>query len=174
MLISYIIAFCRITIGLVFAWSIVGKLRDYSSFVQTIDSFKILPKTLHYPAAILFLGCELTVVGTMIFGGELFFLGFLLAAVLLVIFIIAMMSVLSRKIQVSCNCFGSSEKLVSSSDIIRNVILVLFSLGSYGLLVRSAGNLLVLGWLNWGLVSIVAILFVMILLQLKQILQLFR
>ncbi len=171
---SYILAFCRVMTGLVFAWSFVGKVQDISSFVQTIDRFKLLPKAVQFSVGVVFLGGELVVVVTMILGGKLLLWGFLLAGLLLILFSIALASVLVRKIQTSCNCFGSSQKQVSISDIARNVILILFALSACSLLVINKETLSMLGWLDWGLISVAAIVFVMILIQLGEIARLFR
>lgn len=144
------------------------------SFTQAIDRFKLLPKVLHSPTAVAFLGGELVVVVAMILGGKFLLWGFLLAGLLLLLFSIALASVLVRKIPTSCNCFGSSQKPVSIFDIVRNTILILFSLGAYGWLALNEEALPALGWLDWGLLSVAALVLVMILIQLKEIVQLFR
>lgn len=170
----YILAFCRVTIGLVFAWSFVGKIQNIASFVQTINRFNLLPKALHWPVAVMFLGGELAVLGAMILGGNLLLWGFLLAGLLLIIFSVALIVVLIRKIQTPCNCFGSSQKPASIFDIVRNAALILFSLGSYGLSVAKIESSQVLSWMDWVLIAVVAIVFVMTLVQLGDIVQLFR
>lgn len=173
-MVQYVLAFCRIIIGLVFAWSFMGKVQDISSFTQTIDHFKLLPETLHRPIAVVFLGGELVVLGIMVVGGKLLIWGFLLAGLLLTLFSIGLISVLIRKIQTPCNCFGSSRKLISPFDVIRNTILLLFSFSGYTLLTMTSGSSANLGLLDWGLVSTMAIVFVITLIQLDDIIKLFR
>ncbi len=171
---SYILAFCRVATGLVFAWSFLGKIQNIPSFVQTINRFNLLPKVLYWPVTVIFLGGEVTVLGTMILGGKLLLWGFLLAGLLLILFSIALIFVLIRKIQTPCNCFGSSQRTVSIFDIVRNTTLIVFSLGAYSLSVINTENLLVLSWSDWVLTIIIATIFVMILVQLREIVQLFR
>ena len=174
-MLSYVLAFCRVATGLVFAWSFVGKVQDISSFIQTINRFKILPKKFHQPAAVAFLASELVVLGTMILGGKLLLWGFLLAGLLLISFSIALVSVLIRKIQIPCNCFGSSQKPISSFDVFRNITLILLSLSAYGLLIANGESLMaMLGWSDWGLIGVAAFVFVMVLVQLREISQILR
>lgn len=171
---QYVLAFCRVTIGLVFAWSFIGKFQDIPSFIQTINNFKIIAGKFHLATAIFFLGGELAVLGIIILGGKLLSLGFLLAGGLLILFSTAMLSTLIRKIQTPCNCFGASQKLISPIDIVRNIILIIFSFIGYVLAITNSESLFSLGWLDWTIMSIGAIVFVSILIQLNLVVQLFR
>ena len=121
MLISYGVAFCRVVIGLTFGFSFAGKVRDVPSFEQTIRRFKLLPEWLSHAAALAFLCGEAMVVLAMIphpillfkaWEGRVVQGGFILAALMLLVFCAALALVLSRKINTSCNCFG---KLISLS-----------------------------------------------------------
>ncbi|GIK56288.1 MAG: hypothetical protein BroJett015_19510 [Chloroflexota bacterium] len=121
MLWLYLLAFCRITIGLLFAASFGGKVRDRKGFAQTISRFGLLPQRWSYPLALLFLGAELLVVILIIWGGPLLAPAFGLAFLLLVIFTVALASVLIRNISTTCHCFGRSEKQVTYADVWRNI-----------------------------------------------------
>lgn len=114
--------FSRLAIGLVFAASSLGKIRSFSTFEQAVKNFQILPPQFVRVSAYIFLGGEMTVVALMALGGKLLLMaGFGLAILLLAIFCIALFTVLGRKLQVPCNCFGSSQKPASRADIWRNV-----------------------------------------------------
>ncbi len=51
----FVLAFCRIVIGVAFAWSFAGKARDVPAFARTIGRFRLLPGRLQRPAALAFL-----------------------------------------------------------------------------------------------------------------------
>lgn len=169
----YVLAFCRIVIGIVFAWSFVGKIRDLSAFTNTIARFNLLPSQLNRLVVFIFVGGELAVSGFMIIGGAFLFLGFLLALLLLLIFCIALASVLHREIQTSCNCFGASEKQISQYDIVRNIGFILCALGGCSTLVSSYGLFELNSW-ERGLTFVLAIVFVVMWVQLGEIVQLFK
>jgi hypothetical protein len=108
-------------LGVVFATSFLTKSQDVPQFIQTVARFDLLPKRLNKLAAVLFLGSELAVVILLVLGGRFLTIAFALTALLLPLFAIALVSVLARKIQTPCNCFGSSERPVSVYDAWRNV-----------------------------------------------------
>lgn len=136
MLTSYLVLFCRSTIALLFIFSFGSKALALREFVVTIGDFKLLPHRWSRAAALLLLGGELITALLVIIGGGMLAVGFLLAAALLTIFSVALISVLRRKIAVGCNCFGRTERRVSYYDVARNVYLLLCSfVGLIGLIV---------------------------------------
>ncbi len=82
----YLLVFCRMTIGLVFALSSFGKARDFAQFQQAIVRFQPLSRRLSKLAALLFLGGEGAVVLLIVIGGPALLPGFALAILLLLIF----------------------------------------------------------------------------------------
>jgi hypothetical protein len=174
MLLSYLVVFWRIVIGLVFAVSSIGKARNIPHFTEAITSFRIIPKSLSRSAAPVFLSCEFAVIILMVVGGPLLKTGFLLAAMLLLIFCGALLSALARKIDTSCHCFGASEKPVSAADIWRNVGLIFCALGGYEVLAWTKENQATLGIIAWIFIGLAASVFVLIWIQLGEILQLFH
>lgn len=169
---SYVLAFCRVAIGLVFLFSGVGKLRDLPQFQQTIANFRLLPAPMSYPTSLLFVGAEVAVVLLVALGGRFLLPGFLLALVLLLIFGAALISVLVRQIQTPCNCFGSNEKSVTQADIWRDAAFVLCALGGSVLIIGRMG-LEQLELLTWLLIGGMAIIFVLTTSFLDDIVQLF-
>jgi hypothetical protein len=169
-------------IGLTFAFSFAGKLRDIPSFVQTIRRFKLLPDWLSRAAALAFLCGEAIVVLAMIphpnsasrWEKEVVLGGFLLAALMLIVFCAALASVLIRKIQTSCNCFGTSEKQVSTYDIVRNMGFIVCTLSGCGVQIGGQTSLTALGVLDWGLAGIAATVFISLWVNIGEIAALLR
>jgi uncharacterized membrane protein YphA (DoxX/SURF4 family) len=121
---SYALLFSRIVTGFVFGLSGIGKLRDMRAFEQALESFRVLPAGLARVSAYLFVIGELTVVALMLLGGRFLLPGFGLGVLLLLIFSIALLSVLVRRLDTPCNCFGPSDKPVSYFDLLRNAGLI--------------------------------------------------
>ena len=124
---QYTLTFSRITIILLFIISFGSKVTSLSNFETTIQNFRILPARLSRPASLLFVLGEFIVVLLLIVDGQFLQLGFLLGALILIVFSIALSVVLRKGERVSCNCFGASENPVSSSDIWRNAMFLLWA-----------------------------------------------
>lgn len=171
---EYILFFCRTVFGLVFAWSFAGKARNPYSFMSAIQNFGLLPKSLVKPSAWLFMAGELVIVAAMIVGRDFLMWGFIFGALLLVIFSIALASVLARKIQTSCNCFGASEKRVSPYDLARNIGFI--SCGIAGGALQSIANNspLSIDLVGKILMTLIAFMFVLVFTQLEDIASLFK
>ncbi|MGB7338066.1 MAG: MauE/DoxX family redox-associated membrane protein [Phototrophicaceae bacterium] len=122
-----VVAITRFIICFIFLYSFITKLHDFKSFENAILNFQLLPKSLHRVTAIGLMLLELLIVVMALFGGTWLFPAYGLSIVLLAIFIYVLNSVLQRKIQTSCNCFGTTEREVSVYDIWRNVIICLVS-----------------------------------------------
>jgi hypothetical protein len=170
----YILAFCRVAIGLVFAISSFGKARDIARFQQAIGGFQLLSQRLSNLAALLLLGGEIAVVLFLLIGGPLLLPGFALALLLLLIFCAALASVLIRKLHTPCNCFGSSNKPVTLVDIWRNLGFLLCTGGGCEALIWTRGTQGSLEGITWLFIALGAGVFVMIWVQLGEIVQLFR
>jgi uncharacterized membrane protein YphA (DoxX/SURF4 family) len=169
----YMLAFCRVVIGLVFVVSSVSKVLHISQFRQVISNFHILPRRLCGTAAILFICGEFAVVVFVIIGGPLLLFGFALAIFLLLIFCVALISVLARQIQTSCNCFGPSEKPVRVTDVWRNLGFILCAFGGWATLAWTRRSPESLGVVEWLLIGICACIFVLLCTQLGEITKLF-
>jgi uncharacterized membrane protein YphA (DoxX/SURF4 family) len=168
----YMLAFCRVVVGVVFALSSASKVRNIAQFRKTINTFAILPSKLSGPVAILFLSGELAVAILMIAGGLLLMVGFSLAICLLLLFCTALISVLARGIHTSCNCFGASEKQVSSADVWRNGGFILCAAGGCVALLWAQGASSPLGLVEWIVIGLGGVIFVLIWLELGEIFQL--
>lgn len=170
----YLLAFCRVVIGIVFAVSSISKALNIAQFKQTIRTFRLLPGWLCNIAALLFLCSEFAVVVLTILGGSLLIFGFVLAVSLLLLFCFALVTVLVRRIRTSCNCFGPSTKQVSRLDIWRTIGFIFCALVGYATLVWTKSNQGNVDLVEWVLIGLGAVVFVVIWTQLREITQLFH
>lgn len=169
----YLLAFCRVVIVIVFAVSSVSKAVDIARFRQTIRTFHLLPERLSSGAAILFLVSEFAVAVLAALGGSLLLFGFALAVGLLLLFCLALVSVLVRGIRTSCHCFGQATKQVSHLDIWRNIGFIVCALVGYITLIWTKNSQEPMDLVKWTLIGLAAGVFVMIWTQLAEIVQLF-
>jgi hypothetical protein len=168
-LLLFTLAFCRTVTGCLFFASLVGKLRNLSGFQQTVQHFRLLPSSLTKGAAYLVLSGEGIIVLCMMYGGIALLPGFLLATGALLLFSIALVSVLKRKMRLACNCFGVSAKTIGRADIWRNAGFLLCTWGGIAtaLLVSKDQASLVLA--DWLMVGGGAVIFTLIWSQLGEI-----
>jgi len=170
-LLFYLQSFCRFAIIIVFTASFVGKIRDLPSFEQTIVKFNLLPLQLTRITAQLFLLGEVAAALLLLIGGWGLAVGFVLALIQLTLFSLALASVLARKIQTPCHCFGSSEKPVSRYDLWRNGGFIVCAL--VGLIGANMDSSLHLSVFETGLVALMAIPFVVLWINLGELVRLF-
>jgi hypothetical protein len=170
----YVLAFCRIVIGIVFAISFLRKVGNVPVFEQTITQFSILPKRFSRLVALLLLSGEIAVVFLVTMGGSFLEPGFLLSILLLLLFSSALVSVLHRNIQTPCNCFGLAQKRVSPIDIWRNIGFIVCALIGCSTLAVSNSGQEQLAPLEWGLLGLAVAFFVALWLHLGEIVQLFQ
>jgi hypothetical protein len=124
-----VLIFCRWMIGLAFAVSAVGKASALASFRSAISEFGIVPRRLTGAAALASVVAEGAAVILVTAGGVFADAGFSLAAVLLAIFSVVLGRALRHEADVSCHCFGPSERRVSRYDLARNGVLGLCCVG---------------------------------------------
>jgi uncharacterized membrane protein YphA (DoxX/SURF4 family) len=130
------LTFCRAVIGLTFAISAFGKMRDLDAFVDGMRSFEILSPRWHRPVAWAVLAAELVVVVTQLLGYGAIFTGLVLALALLAAYTAVLGFALARRPEVRCNCFGPANRAVSTMDLVRNGLLAAVAVG--GLVALSA------------------------------------
>lgn len=171
----YSLTFSRIAIGLVFAASSLGKIRSFATFEQAVKDFQILPAQSVRASSYIFLAGEIVVLLLMLLDGKLFLLlGFLLAILLLSIFCIALLTVLSKRLQVSCNCFGSSQKPVSPADLWRNIGFLVCAVIGIASLPAFPDTTTNISLLETGLLGMMALVFVALSVYLGEVIEVFR
>ena len=166
--------FCRLALGLTFAVSFGGKAGRVHPFAATIAGFRVLPERGAYAAAVLFLSGEAAVVGLMLVGGRWLPVGFGLALLLLAIFTLALISVLARKIQTSCHCFGTHEKPLTYYDVGRNAGLMGIAVVGLWMAGAPGGIPASLTLIEWLFMLIIAVVFVLLWTNLAELVSLFR
>lgn len=169
---EYLIVFSRLVIGITFAMSVVGKLRDFSAFKASVENFRLLPKALVLPVAILGILFEITVILFIVLGNQFLLIGFGIALMLLLIFTIALISLLIRNIKVSCNCFGKTKDPVSGYDVVRNIVFIACALaGLFASIQAVATNMT---YVEIGMLMLFAFIFTLLNINLSQIAALFK
>lgn len=169
----YFIHISRFSLVFIFFYSLFTKLRDFTSFEDTIKNFQLLPPRLHRTAAISLIFGEVVIVTTALFGGHWLFLSYSIAIVLLVLFTYALNFALKRNIDTSCNCFGPTPKSISYYDIWRNVILICIT--SVGLTTAFLnGALYSISFIDLAQSLILALVVTLLILNLHEILELVR
>jgi hypothetical protein len=168
MLPAYLLTFCRIVLGLTFAFSLAGKVRDVGQFMETIRKFDVLPKGWAGPTAVLFLAGEAAVVALLILGGLLLPLAFALAGLLLFLFTLALLSALRRGIETACNCFGTSQKPLTYYDVGRNAGFILLAATGLGM-AGATDTLPALAFIEHLFIFIIAAVFVLLWTNLSEI-----
>ena len=128
MLLADLLAFSRIAIILVFATAFAGKIRDIKNFQETVIDFRLLSVRWSKGMAWIVLATELVTGLCLTTGGRILLLGFLLAVSLLLVFSGALVVVLWRRANISCNCFGWTDRRISLYDVARNTLFSLCSL----------------------------------------------
>lgn len=171
-MVAYIQIFCRSVVILVFTLSFVSKLRHVAIFQQTITNFALLPRRFSRPVASLFLLAEALVVVLVALSGPLLLPGYLLATALLLLFCVALLSVLVRRISTTCSCFGPTNTQVSPIDIVRNTGFITCALAGCFTLAWPA-RMDTLNPAAWALSGLCALAFVGIWTQLSEIIHLF-
>ena len=160
MLAASLLMFCRITIAFLFLFSFGRKILAFRDFAVTVSDFKLFPRRWSKTIARFFLGGEIATAILVIFGGNMLFLGFLLATVLLAAFSIALETALWRNINMSCNCFGRTEQRISPYDVVRNGLLIMCTLFGLWMLGSASQRLSIEEIILLALMSAVFLLFV--------------
>jgi membrane protein implicated in regulation of membrane protease activity len=157
-------------VGFLFLISSLSKIKSFPQYANSVREFQLLPKLFTPLVATIVLISELLVV-LFLFRWQV--IAFSLASVLLVIFSVALASVLFRNIQVNCNCFGASQHTVSQADLLRNFGFLLCSCGGACLATKPELTYPITP-LTFGITGFVSLAFFIIWAQLGEIYRLFQ
>jgi uncharacterized membrane protein YphA (DoxX/SURF4 family) len=120
----WVIVALRIALAGVLVWAAVPKLLDPATFATDIANYRLVPESWAGPIAVMLPVLELVIGGAILAGLEARGAA-IIAAVMLVVFSVAMGQAMARGIDLECGCFGSaSESEVGWTSIVRNVLLV--------------------------------------------------
>jgi len=170
MLVVCILAFCRVAIALVFALAFAGKIRDIRAFQEAVVDFRLLPSNWSRKLAVVFLAMEFLACAWVV-SGLLLLAGFLLATGLLMLFSAGLLTVIRRRMKITCNCFGWTDRRVSGYDLVRNAVLILCSLSGAWASVTASQNL-TMG--EFGVIALIAVYFVVLMTNLANIVETLR
>ncbi len=170
MIAAYIFTFCQVVIGFSFTVAFITKLLDFRNFIGAMHNYRLLPAFLVPFSAVVFSLSELLVV-VLLFRWPT--AAFRLSAALLLLFSLVLITVLQRKLQIPCHCFGSSQTPVTSLDLVRNAGLLVCAGAGLGL-DQQAITSNQLSQLTLVIIGFAAIAFVLIWTQLGEIYQLFE
>ncbi|MEU8113260.1 MauE/DoxX family redox-associated membrane protein [Micromonospora sp. NPDC048947] len=145
---SYVGAFIRCLILVIFLVAIVSKIRDrrrFHEFVDSVAALRLLPARMVRPAAVTVVAAELAVCALLVSlpAPSLMAGGLGLAGALLGGFAVTIATALRRGVTASCRCFGGSASVPFGwLHVIRNAALALISLlGVYAVLWQPNTNL---------------------------------
>ncbi|MDQ1741949.1 MAG: hypothetical protein QOE23_288 [Pseudonocardiales bacterium] len=119
---------CRVLLGVVFAVSVTGKLRDAAAFTDATR--RLLPMRWASRDRVIAnsVGAvEFIVVALLAYPGTSR-LGFALAAILLIAFSVAIRAALRRGVHAPCRCFGASDTPLGRRHLVRNGLLLVIAL----------------------------------------------
>lgn len=127
--VAYLVLGCRVLLVIVFVVSLVGKVRGRDAFDEFVGATRrLLPITVRArPAWLVALGVAgletVVVLALLLPGGAR--VGFLLAAMMLTAFTLAILVALRRGERAPCRCFGaSSTRPLGIVPIVRNAVLL--------------------------------------------------
>jgi len=112
----------RIMIVILFLYSSISKLFSLDSFVTSVEGFQLVPKWASRMTAWAIILFEMALVVLSILGTKYALYAQYLAVALLTLFTLALITVILRRIDVSCNCFGRKVRGVRWTDVLRNAI----------------------------------------------------
>lgn len=122
---------CRFLIGVVFGVSAVSKLRtrsQFHAFLRSLQRMKVVPGPLERASAVTVAAAEVAIVLLMAFPAKATgIMGFVVALGLLAVFTAAIVSVIARKIDTTCRCFGKSDTPLGRQHVVRNLMLMVMA-----------------------------------------------
>ncbi len=131
---GHLLTFCSWVFIVVFGISSASKAIAWDSFVRNIQDLGPVPKkwsrALVWPLVI----AECLVAGSIACGGDVLAAGFVFGVFLLSAFSVFLGYVLAMRKRVSCNCFGTSSRIVTGWDLARNCSLITLGVAALSLL----------------------------------------
>ena len=137
---AYILPLARLILGGVFLFYSIGKIADPSAFAKEIGNYHILPLTFVNLLAIILPWFEL-VCGVLLVAGLKLRASAAIVGAMLVVFIVAILSAMSRGLNINCGCSTVNVEMVGWKKIGEDalwlacaVYVFLFPNGSFSLI----------------------------------------
>jgi hypothetical protein len=138
----YLAVFSRVLIGTVFLVSAATKLRSpaaFAAFARSVRKMKLVPTALITPVAVAVVAAEVGIVVLLAVPVAVTgLLGSVVAAGLLTAFTVAIVQVVRRGTDLTCQCFGASTVPLGPVHVVRNI--VLFAVAVAGALATRSGG----------------------------------
>ena len=99
----------RLALSAIFLYAGVAKMRGAQGFAESVASFRLLPGALITPTALTLPPLEILGAALALSGGRLRRIGAFCLFALLIAFMTALLSALTRGLQVDCGCFGTDH-----------------------------------------------------------------
>lgn len=121
---------CRLLLGGVFLWAGVVKVLDVPAFAGQIAAYQLLPYAWNYAVAATLPYVELAA-GTLLLVNLRVRPAALLVAALNGVFIVVLLSVLVRGLNIDCGCFGPDAGTTPLQALGRDVLLLALAVAVY-------------------------------------------
>lgn len=98
----------RMVLGVIFLWAAISKAKDVQTFIEEVVRYQILPDAIVPTFAICLIGIEVAASLLLLIGIRVR-LAAGTTALMLSLFIIALVQALLRHLDLTCGCFGGEE-----------------------------------------------------------------
>ena len=124
----YFLLFLRVSLGLVFVYAGILKIRDPIAFAGSVAAYKLLPYFFNYLVAVTIPWVELTCGLLLIFGYRVRAAAGVTAA-MNILFIVLLASTIVRGLDIDCGCFRQGgEKTSAWIAIMRDILFLTVAL----------------------------------------------
>lgn len=130
---------CRLLLGGVFIWAGAVKALDVATFAGQVAAYQLLPYAWNYAVAATLPYVEL-LAGALLVGNLRVKSATLLTALLNGVFIVVLLSVLARGLDVDCGCFGPDAGTTPLQALGRDLLLLAMAVAVYRQYDRYAPN----------------------------------
>ncbi|TLM65004.1 MAG: DoxX family protein [Deltaproteobacteria bacterium] len=121
---------CRLLLGGVFVWAGAVKALDVPAFAGQVAAYRLLPYAWNYAVASTLPYVEL-LAGALLLANQRLKPAALLLGVLNGLFIVVLLSVLARGLQIDCGCFGPDAGTTPLQALGRDVVLLALAVAVY-------------------------------------------
>mgnify|MGYP002397447221 CR=1 FL=1 len=115
---------CRLALGGAFVYAGFLKAKDVQSFAGTVAAYQLLPYTLNYLVAATLPWVEMLAGGLLLANRHVRAATLVLTA-LISLFVVVLLSVVLRGLEIDCGCFGSAGTTSPWQALLRDFLLLL-------------------------------------------------
>jgi len=121
---------CRLLLGGVFVWAGTVKALDVAAFAGQVAAYQLLPYAWNYLVAATFPFIEL-LAGVLLLGNLRVKSAALLTALLNGLFIVVLLTVVARGLDIDCGCFGPDAGTTPLQALGRDLLLLAMAVAVY-------------------------------------------